>query len=114
MTHKIPGSFRDPSGFLFLHQSEVYRQINGVYAEHYQKLMESLYPALVKKGQLIAHQEVEIQGQQAFRIIKPVQIPLISYPWEWSFSQLKTAALLTLDIQQQAVEFGMSLKDASA
>jgi ribosomal protein L11 methylase PrmA len=92
----------------------VYRQVNPSYAEHYHRLMEGLYPTLVEGGQLIAHREVELAEHEAFRIIKPVQIPMISYPWEWSFSQLREAALLTLDIQKQAVNAGMSLKDASA
>jgi hypothetical protein len=35
-------------------------------------------------------------------------------PYEWSFSQLKHAALLTLAIQEQALQFNLSLKDSSA
>ncbi len=38
----------------------------------------------------------------------------ISYPYEWSFGQLKDAALATLSIQKRALQYGMSLKDASA
>src|SRR6185295_6004678 len=34
--------------------------------------------------------------------------------YEWSFSQLKDAALTTLSIQKRALKLGMSLKDASA
>jgi len=41
-------------------------------------------------------------------------VPFISYPYEWSFSQLKAAALATLEIQKRALAFGMSLKDSSA
>ena len=41
-------------------------------------------------------------------------IPFISYPYEWSFSQLKDAALLTLEIMRIALGKGMALKDASA
>ena len=48
------------------------------------------------------------------KIIKPEKIPFISYPYEWSFSQLKDAALLTLRIQKGAMKYGMTLKDASA
>jgi len=36
------------------------------------------------------------------------------YPYEWSFSQLKDAAVATLAIQKQAMGHGMSLKDATA
>ena len=35
-------------------------------------------------------------------------------PYEWSFSQLKDAARLTLRIQRLALKYGMWLKDASA
>jgi len=38
----------------------------------------------------------------------------ISYPYEWSFEQLRDAALLTLDVQEESLACGMSLKDASA
>ena len=48
------------------------------------------------------------------KIIKPEPIPFISYPYEWCFSQLQDAALTTIRILKRALEFGMSLKDASA
>jgi len=41
-------------------------------------------------------------------------VPFISYPYEWSFGQLKDAVLVTLAIQKRAMKAGMSLKDASA
>jgi ribosomal protein L11 methylase PrmA len=66
---------------------------------------------------LVPHEEVQGRAgltSEAYRILKPELIPFISYPYEWSFSQLKDAALLTLEIQLQALERGMSLKDASA
>jgi hypothetical protein len=41
-------------------------------------------------------------------------VPLVSYPYEWAFSQLRDAALLTLDVAVRALGRGLSLKDASA
>ena len=38
----------------------------------------------------------------------------ISYPYEWSFGQLKDAALLTLELQERALAKGLTLRDASA
>ena len=38
---------------------------------------------------------------------------MISYPYEWSFSQYKDAALLTLAVERK-LDYGMSLKDGSA
>ncbi len=114
----IPASFRDPSGFLFYRDGSLYRQINISYKEHYDSLMQSgLYDALVEADLLIPHEEVHLEGEisdNAYKVIQPECIPFISYPYEWSFSQLKQAALLTLDIQKRSLEYGMSLKDCSA
>ncbi|MRR31651.1 SAM-dependent methyltransferase, partial [bacterium] len=71
----------------------------------------------MKAGQLIPHKEVEIGAEQpeiAYRILQPELVSFISYPYEWSFGQLKDAALTTLAITRQALELGMLLKDASA
>jgi hypothetical protein len=75
-----------------------------------------LYKELTDKGLLISHKELKdpVQSKEGYKIIQPEKIPLISYPYEWSFSQLKDAALLTLEIQKIAMKHGMSLKDASA
>ncbi|MCX6558696.1 MAG: SAM-dependent methyltransferase [Candidatus Aminicenantes bacterium] len=54
------------------------------------------------------------RSADAYKVIRPLPLPFISYPYEWSFSQLKDAALLTLDIQKTAMAHGMILKDASA
>ena len=114
----IRGSFRDPSGFLFYQEGVVYRQINITYKENYDYLMQSgLYESLANRALLIPHEEVHLelaQHDNVYKIIKPELIPFISYPYEWSFSQLKDAALLTLQIQKKSLEFGMSLKDCSA
>lgn len=37
----VPSSFRDPSGFVYWEDAVLYRQINRVYAEHYDRLLES-------------------------------------------------------------------------
>ena len=106
----MTGSFRDPDGFVFLKDGVLYRQVNASYEAHYRRLMDShLYEDLVSAGRLIGHRE--ILGPS---VLKPERIPFVSYPYEWSFSQLKDAALLTLEIQKKALEHGMSLKDASA
>jgi ribosomal protein L11 methylase PrmA len=110
-------SFRDPSGFIFFRDGNLYRQINISYSSHYNFLIHSgLYDLLISKKLLIPHEEVEIFPEKhatAFKIIKPAVIPFISYPYEWSFTQLKMAALLTLEIQKISLESGMTLKDSS-
>lgn len=118
---ELPSSFRDPSGFLFFRDGLLYRQVNALYKEDYEHLIDSgLYQVLVDAKLLVSHTEVskvdvgDARSDQAYKVIEPEWIPFVSYPYEWSFSQLKDAALLTIEIQKRALEFGMSLKDASA
>jgi len=119
----VAGSFRDPSGFIFVRDGVVHRQVNLAYRQQYDRLTgaagqgPSLYRRLVDAGFLVPHEEVDVPPpvpETAYRVIRPEQIPFVTYPYEWCFSQLKDAALLTLAVQRQAMECGMSLKDASA
>lgn len=111
-------SFRDPSGFLFTRDGVLYRQVNQSYQTHYDLLMTSgLYDRLVESQKLIPHTEVDISPSRpeiAYKIVQPERVKFISYPYEWCFSELRSAALLTLSVQKTALELGMSLKDASA
>jgi len=117
MREKLACSFRDPSGFLFRKEGVLYRQINNNYKETYDDFKNSgLYEELIKSGLLIPHEEVvnDSMNDEGYISIKPFELPFISHPYEWSFSQLKDAALLTLSIQQKVLSKGYSLKDASA
>jgi hypothetical protein len=79
-------------------------------------MASGLYQSLVDDGLLVPHEEVAAPGPRparAYKVIAPQRIPFVSYPYEWSFSQLQQAALATLEIQRRARERGMSLKDAS-
>ena len=110
----LPASFRDPSGFVFRRDGEVLRQVNPVYREHFERLTGSgLYAALAKDRLLLPHEELPAPAG-AYKLLRPEPVPFISYPYEWSFGQLKDAALLTLDVQMRALAHGMSLRDASA
>ena len=115
---QVSSSFRDPSGFLFIAEdANLYRQINSSYQQDYEMLMGSgLYDDLTASGFLVTHEEADLslkKDEFAYKIIRPDVVSFISYPYEWCFSQLKDAALLTLRIQKIALEHGMSLKDAS-
>lgn len=111
-------SFRDPNGFVFLANGTVYRQVNRSYQSNYELLHSSgLYDRLVGQGLLVPHAESDFPlpgDEDAYKVLRPQTIPFISYPYEWSFSQLKDAALATLEVQLRALDHGMILKDASA
>jgi hypothetical protein len=111
-------SFRDPSGFVFYRDGALFRQINRSYQPDYEMLMSSgLYDELARDGLLIPHEEagdLPFQSENGYKIIRPEPVRFISYPYEWCFSQLKDAALLTLEVQRRALARDMVLKDASA
>ncbi|RPJ63448.1 MAG: SAM-dependent methyltransferase [Dehalococcoidia bacterium] len=114
----VAGSFRDPSGFLFIKDGVLYRQVNSVYRDHYDHLMNSgLYDNLVKLSLLVRHIEASASisiSQPAYKVIKPDPIKFISYPYEWCFSQMKDAALAVLEIEKVSLGYDMTLKDCPA
>lgn len=115
---RLPASFRDPSGYIFIQEGKIFRTISFSYNENYDFLISSgFYDRLTSEGLLISHTEVNklpMDNPNIYKIIQPLEIPFISYPYEWSFSQLKDAALLTLRIQMIALDYGMILKDSSS
>ncbi len=82
-------------------------------AKFYRKYLES--------GTLVASEErapgevplpQEVKRQWA-GFIEHQRIPVISYPYEWTFGMLRDAALLQLNLLEAAIGEGMTLKDAS-
>lgn len=118
ISQPLPSSFRDPSGFVFEENGVVYRKVRASYQRHYAHLIASgLYGNLIAARLLVVHDESDIEANRTastFKILKPAKVPFISYPYEWSFGQLKSAALTTLRIQKMSLACGMSLKDSSA
>jgi ribosomal protein L11 methylase PrmA len=112
------GSYRDPAGFVFRRDGIVYRQVDPSFADDWQGYLDSgLYDRLRDEGIVIPHTEADLDlaaEPPAHSVIRPEPVELISYPYEWSFSQLQDAALLTLRAQSLASEAGFTLRDASA
>ena len=115
---RLGGSFRDPAGFVYRRDGVLYRQVEPAGAADYDRLVASgLYDRLVAERLLVPHEEVgdeHAASPGAHRVLRPREVPFVSHPYEWSFGQLKDAALLTLEVQRLALLHGMSLKDASA
>jgi len=116
---KIFSSFRDPSGFVFKKNNRIFRQVNEIYKQNYDFFVNSgLATTLIKKDLILPFKEAENvsspESQHAYKILEVKNLEFISYPYEWCFSQLKDAALHTLEIQKVAITYGMTLKDASA
>ena len=111
--HRHQASFRDPSGYIVQDGSSVKRVINPIYFPVYDALCKAdFFTPLFKAKMLIPHQEQERSAESI--VLLPEQIQLMTYPYEWSFDQYKQAALLTLKLQNYALDHDFSLKDASA
>src|SRR5687768_4434848 len=115
--HHHPSSFRDPSGYIFEKEGAIYRQVNKVFQEDFDFFISGgCYDDLVSKGLLLPHEPIleNLTGDdQWYQTLKPEKLSVISYPWEWSFSMLRDAALLTLRLLKEGLEWGMILKDAT-
>lgn len=116
---RLQSSFRDPGGFLYRKEGTLYRQINHSYRPHFEQFLSSgLYEELLKEERIIPHEEAGLHlafsKDEAFKILRPLPLSFVSYPYEWCFSGLKDAALLLLRLQKNALLKGLTLKDASA
>ncbi len=113
-----PGSFRDNAGYVFFADGQPYRHVNRIFGPDFDALKSTgLLKELHTEGLLVPHVEVPFDSDEfpeAIALLKPEKLHIISYPYEWSFNQLREAALCTLEIQHRALDKGMTLKDASA
>ncbi|MDO9384803.1 MAG: hypothetical protein Q7T86_18305 [Hyphomicrobiaceae bacterium] len=109
-------SFRDPSGYLFWEHGQIYRRVLAPYAKQYDAATSAgLFARAISDGRLLPFEELPGRREaETTAILRPAQLTFVSYPYEWSFDQLKDAALVTLDLHLQALEHEMLLKDASA
>jgi ribosomal protein L11 methylase PrmA len=113
-------SFRDPAGFLYKENNVLYRLVEPVFIEQTKELLLSPFFQENIKNKIIAETELSTlpkslkESHKNFLCMKHETVEIVSYPWEWSFDQLKQAALLTLDIQLDALNHNYSLKDATS
>ncbi|MBP5190999.1 MAG: hypothetical protein J6Z25_00275 [Opitutales bacterium] len=71
---RISSSFRDPSGFVFCKNGEIYRQIQPIYRETYRLIQEKrLFEILWEEQLLVPHREVKNDASKI--VIQPDRIP---------------------------------------
>ncbi|MDA9399498.1 methyltransferase domain-containing protein [Bradyrhizobium sp. CCBAU 45389] len=122
MASRDPGSFRDPSATVFASGGAILRSVNGEAERNFLLLKSSgAYDDLLGRGWIIGAEEVDAavltdmpEPARGTRVLVHPRLPFISYPYEWPFALLKRAALLHLDVQLRALDFGFTLSDASA
>lgn len=110
----FPGSFRDHAGAVLDGEECVYRAINHSFAPVWDAVCASgFFESPAARESIISFREIEpLPG--VWKTLASPRLPFISYPYEWCFGQLKTAALHTLDVFDAALEKGLWLRDATA
>lgn len=113
------GSFRDRTSRVFYHNGAVYRALTQAALQDWEALSSTqFFQRLSAAGKVIASERTEgvfppTREHQWAAVLKHQLVPFISYPYEWSFSMLKDAALLQLELLLAALDEGMTLKDAT-
>src|SRR5262245_22028396 len=114
------GSYRDPGGTVYETSDEIYRSVTELSFKEFETVWSSGYlQYLVAQGLLIDLERVDngalgAVGENARALLRHPRLSFVSYPYEWCFEALKSAALLHLDIQLQALDYDIGLIDASA
>jgi ribosomal protein L11 methylase PrmA len=113
------GSFRDPAGKIYYKNNRIFRRLSTLGIDRYLALNEnSIISKSIKEGFLIdtkeTHNEEGHNINKEELILEHEKIEYISYPYEWSFSQLKDAAIFHLDFHLFLLKNDATLIDASA
>src|SRR5919107_4606111 len=117
-----PGSFRDPESRVFYQGDEVFRALSADGLSDF----EALRATGLLDDERVVRTEVVADGAAGGRaagegllvhepagVLRHERIPFVSYPYEWTFSMLKDAALVQLDLLLASLEQDLVLKDST-
>jgi SAM-dependent methyltransferase len=116
------GSFRDRDGRVYHCLGRVFRGLNPNALENFRQLQQQdFYQKLVETGKVIGTHEIsdeknplpdDVKARWA-GFLEHECVPVISYPYEWTFSMLRDAAVLQLHLVERAISHDFTLKDAT-
>jgi ribosomal protein L11 methylase PrmA len=116
------GSFRDPSGHVFLHEGRVLRTVEKLGQVAYEHVRDlGILTELQSQGRIVDCRELAPNNpvyrkfsERPAYILEHPKLDAITYPYEWTFSALKDAALFHLQLQRELLTRDVALSDASA
>ena len=117
---KNSGSFRDPAGQVYYCDDRIIRVIRKKGKERFDHILKNnIIEQSVDKNFLIESKKIEnnfkeIDIDESCYLVEHEKIEYISYPYEWCFYQLKSAAIHHLEFQIFLLEKNSVLIDASA
>jgi SAM-dependent methyltransferase len=112
-----PGSFRDPESRVFYAGDQVYRALSPDGLSDFEALRAAglLEDPRVVGTELVENGSVDrsLLVHEPAGVLRHERIPFVSYPYEWTFSMLKDAALLQLDLLLASLDHDLVLKDST-
>ena len=113
------GSFRDRSGRIFHCNGQVFRALGVDGFKDWSAIAQKAFvQSAMTSGSLVRTERVSTVAVpksefDSAAVLKHETVPVITWPFEWSFSMLRAAALLTLDLLNEALHEDAILKDAT-
>ncbi len=117
---KEVSSFRDTYGEVYYYQNKIIRSVNKAGANDYELIKNNeIITKSIENNFLIETKEIDKnifkdQFINSSHLLESKLIQHISYPYEWSFEQLKAASLHHLKFQIFLFDLNAVLRDASA
>jgi hypothetical protein len=109
-----PGSFRDPASHIVYEDGRVLRLLDERGRKGWDALAaSSFFSRATGDGRLVGAKLVDEGSGDIAGVLEHPVVPFVSYPYEWTFSMLKDAALLQLDLLIEALGDGLMIKDAT-
>jgi ribosomal protein L11 methylase PrmA len=115
-----PGSFRDPSGRVQVRGRQVLRAVFDHGAAAFEAARAAgVYDKAIAGGRLVEMRDADPSAFSGFdpaprHLVEHPCLDFVSYPYEWTFSSLRAAALLHLDLHIDLLADGFTLSDATA
>jgi hypothetical protein len=114
-------SFRDPASGVRIAGPDVYRFFVGRGIEDFEAARATgLLDQMVADGRTPPYEQLDHEQIAALEmpassvVLRQPRLSFVSYPYEWSFEMLRSAAIFHLDLMSEAMGHGLTLKDATA
>lgn len=117
----VAASYRDPRGRVYeKDDGRIFRAIHHLGLGDYQHTLACGFYQYAEAQRWLVRSNIATDAESiaafpdAMLLLEHERVPFISYPYEWTFAQLKDAALLHLDIHLSALQHKTTLLDSSA
>jgi hypothetical protein len=114
-----PGSFRDPLSRVFVTDDAVYRGLSEQGLAEFEAVAGTrFFGDLQREGRVVPTEQVAPEAAglptEFAGALRHERLPVVTYPYEWTFTMLRDAALAQLEVTRRALTEGFLTKDATS